>query len=304
MKIQTYYSGIASKVFVGRLMNYLNKHYGVERVKSKPDIYFSSVWPGSPPKRAVRVHRVNGVYFDKSKAGARSMNKTIAKAISKARGVVYQSNYSRNMSKGILGVKKSGRIIYNGFDKSCYNGLKADKFGFSKMLVACAKWRPLKRPRSIVKGFLAAGLSDAVLVMIGGIKESQQIKHPQVKYIGSIPPADTYKYYLNCDGVIHISRLDACPNVVIEALTAGKPVLGNNVGGTPELIKDSGVIIEIDPPLKYKMFTMKNPDKVSSAKVAAGIHQMLNTTWNIDRQDLSMKHCAKQYYDYFSELLC
>ena len=98
--------------------------------------------------------------------------------------MIYQSEYSRRMCKGILKLKKKGVIIHNGFDQSLYDDVAPKRLA-PKMLVACAKWRGLKRPRSIVKGFLAAGLSDTVLVMIGEIGKHDRIKHKNVVYTGS-----------------------------------------------------------------------------------------------------------------------
>ena len=76
-------------------------------------------------------------------------------------------------------------------------------------------------------------------------------------------------------------------------------MLCNNVGGTPEIVKDSGVVIDIDPPLKYKMFSMGKVDKVKSHTVAMGIIKLLDQTWDIQRPDLEMSVCAQQYYNYF-----
>lgn len=300
MKLQVSASGQGPRVFVKRLSKFLVKNHGVVLDRKKPHIYLSSVWRGNPPKEAIAIHRMDGAYFNKDLSGAKDMNRKIAYAIKNAHGVIYQSKYSQEMTRGILKLKKKGVIIHNGFDSSEYKDIiPHDKMGFDKMLVACAKWRGLKRPRSIVKGFLKASIANAVLVMIGDINKKDRIKHKSVVYTGSIKPHEIYKYYLGCDGLIHISRLDACPNVVVEALVAGKPVLCNNVGGTPEIVENSGVIVDIDPPLKYKMFSMGNPDKIKSHLIAAGVEQLLQQKWSIHRPDLEMKECAKQYYNYF-----
>jgi len=304
MKLQVSSSGQGPRVFTNRLVKFLTKNHGVEIDKKRPHIYLSSVWRGSPPKGSITIHRMDGAYFNKDMSGAKSLNKKIAHAIQNAYGVIYQSKYSQKMTEGILKIKKPGVVIYNGFDKEEYKDIALhNKMGYKRMLVACAKWRGLKRPRSIVKGFLAASAPNTVLVMIGDINKKDRIKHKDVVYTGSIKPHKIYKYYLSCDGLIHISRLDACPNVVVEALVAGKPVLCNNVGGTPEIVRESGVIINIDPPLKYKMFSMGKPDKIKSRFIAEGIEKLLGQKWNICRPDLEMSECARKYYEYFCKML-
>lgn len=304
MRIQINSSGIGSKTFLRRMKTYMLEHYDdVQFVEDHPDIYLSSPWRGKPPKGCKSIHRADGVYFDTLLSGKTGMNKRIAEAINKANAVIYQSNHAKKMCNGILKIKqKTDTVIYNGADPIS-SDVKIDKMGFDTMLVACAKWRPLKRPISIAKGFLEASLANAVLVMIGDIDSKYKIKHSNIKYVGQVSSKDTLGYYASCDGVIHISRMDACPNVVVEALSAGKPVLGNNVGGTPELIKDDGVIINIDPPYNYKMFAMKNPDSVKPTYVSEGIHKLLGNNWNIDREDLTIGYSAKKYYEYFKQVL-
>lgn len=304
MKIQICSSGIGASTFLRRMKKCMSEKYDVEFVKKNPDIYLTSPWRGNPPHGAKRIHRADGVYFDTLLSGKTGMNKRIAEAINKSHAVIYQSNHAKMMCQGILRVKnRRDVIIYNGADEIDHSKIEVDKMGFDKMLVACAKWRPLKRPISIAKGFLAAGLHDAVLVMIGKIDSKHKVKHTNIKYVGQINAEDTWKYYSSCDGVIHISRMDACPNVVVEALVAGKPVLGNNIGGTPELIQKDGVIIKVDPTYDYKMFAMKNPDSVKSKYIAPAIHELLNTKWDIKRSDLTIGYSSKQYYEYFKQVL-
>src|SRR5262249_29631056 len=49
------------------------------------------------------------------------------------------------------------------------------------------------------------------------------------------------------------SRREGCPNVVLEALASGRPVVASNVGGIPELVHDAapsenGVLVEAGNP--------------------------------------------------------
>lgn len=306
MRVQLSYSGIGPRVFMTRLGRYLELHYDVQIVKKKPDIYLSAVWGGDPPKGCRRVHRTDGCYFDKLKSGITGMNKRIAGAITKANGVVWQSRYCEKLCRSILGVKpKHYTTIFNGFDQSIYDEVEVmeDKFGYERMFVACAKWRPLKRPKSIIRGFLAADIPGAGLVMMGDMPKSYKVKDKRVKYVGALRSKETYTYYKSADALIHISRLDACPNTVIEALSIGKPIICNNVGGTPEIVKSDGIVLDIDPPLKYKIFKMKKVDHVDPNIIAEGFRKCAATEWNISRPDLDMSRCAEEYYQFFKKLL-
>lgn len=54
----------------------------------------------------------------------------------------------------------------------------------------------------------------------------------------------------DADIMVHPSRMDATPYVIIEALAAGLPVVASNIYGIPELIEDgvSGVLVPPDDP--------------------------------------------------------
>jgi len=44
--------------------------------------------------------------------------------------------------------------------------------------------------------------------------------------------------------MIHLSWRDHCPNVVVEALSQGCPIICTSSGGTKEIVKDNGIIID------------------------------------------------------------
>lgn len=304
MRLQMHYSGVGSAAFMSRLSRYLQKQYKVDIVKDHPDVYLSSVWRGKPPKGCKTAHRADGVYFDANLKSGSRMNKDIQTAINKANGVIYQSQYSRKICQGILKVKQTRDvIIHNGFDFSECEGVSPETLGFDRTLVAIAKWRPLKRPKSIAKGFLEASLPGVGLIMVGDINKSDTIKHKRIKYVGRANHAKVFQFYKGCSGVIHISRLDACPNAVVEGLAFRKPILCNNVGGTPEIVQDSGVVINIDPPFKYRKFPLGNPDCVKPRVIAKGLSELLSKKWSIYRPDLSMESAAKSYYCFLENLL-
>jgi len=305
IKLKIHSSGLGPKIFVNKLCEELTTKFPVRIVDKREHIYLSCVWGGTGRnKNSIWVHRADGVYFDKARSGRTVMNKRIRKTIQRSNAVIFQSEFSRKICAGVLSVEKEeNRIIYNGCSPDSYKNIPKNKMGYKKMLVACARWVPLKRPLSIARGFIGAGLKDTVLVMIGKIEDNKRIDHLNIKYLGAIRPDETHQYYANCDGVIHISRLDACPNAVVEALVAGKPVLTNNVGGTPELVKNDGIIIDIDPIYNYTSFKMKKVDKIDDRKVSQGIIELLSRKWDINRQDLHISNIARQYYDYFKYLI-
>ena len=79
------------------------------------------------------------------------------------------------------------------------------------------------------------------------------------------------EYYKKCDFFLHGAQNDPCPNVVLEALSCGLPIVYNNSGGTPEIVDNYGIPLpeDITPESIYDtMQTMKEkyPQFVESIK--------------------------------------
>ncbi len=68
----------------------------------------------------------------------------------------------------------------------------------------------------------------------------------KVTFTGSVPIDDKIKLYAACDMVVIPSIVDLDPQVQIEAMASGKPVIGTRVGTMPRRIADgkSGFIID------------------------------------------------------------
>jgi L-malate glycosyltransferase len=78
----------------------------------------------------------------------------------------------------------------------------------------------------------------------------------KVKFIGQLPHEEIRPYYAASDLVIVPSIVDrygeteGMPNVVLEAMSAGKPVLGTKVSGIPDIVVDgyNGLLVNPESP--------------------------------------------------------
>ena len=123
--------------------------------------------------------RVDGVAFDEKMSAdlKKQTNFDLVYGISRARGVIYQSDFSQRLSNAILGVQpKKSTIILNGTNLKFFNphgdnirrklGIETNSIVF----ITSAKWRTHKRLSSVVRVFreVAATLSkEAYLIVIG-----------------------------------------------------------------------------------------------------------------------------------------
>jgi len=87
---------------------------------------------------------------------------------------------------------------------------------------------------------------DALFVLVG----DGQVAVPAVPWIrrlGRLDNRDVLALYAGADAVVVPSVIpDALSRVVLEAMTAGRPVISTSVGGTPELIahEETGLLVE------------------------------------------------------------
>ena len=58
-------------------------------------------------------------------------------------------------------------------------------------------------------------------------------------YAGAVPFEQIEHAYHKADGFIYASTCENMPNIVIEAMSSGLPILSSNYGPMPEFLKDA-----------------------------------------------------------------
>jgi teichuronic acid biosynthesis glycosyltransferase TuaC len=97
-----------------------------------------------------------------------------------------------------------------------------------------------------------AGMPDVSLMIIGDGPEKGALRRlirrlgleRRVRMIGNVPQADLVQHYSAADALVLASESEGMPNVVLESLACGNPVVATAVGGIPEIITsvDAGVL--------------------------------------------------------------
>ena len=298
-------------VFRNRLIIALNKIKDIEvitNIKNKFDIelaFIRKVYKHNKPY----VLRVDGCYYQKHK---RSGNRSLEKAILDSKYLIFQSKFSFKLCKHILDIdkkvnnKSNYSIIYNGVDLGYIKNIIAHKKIKEGSFVAGARWRDNKRTFSMIEGFLKAK-TNRHLYIIGdiGIGESRSYASKMLKYkskyihiIGKKSEEETISIMKKCGYLIHLCHIDSCPNIVIEALVCGLNVLCTNLGGTPELVRNDGRILNVDKFWngKYLSSSVKL-DSLNSKIVAKGIKKILGNKTKPDILRFDINKVAEKYAD-------
>jgi len=174
--------------------------------------------------------------------------------------------------------------VYNGVDRSVFRPMpRTEARGtlnlplHGKMVLCVASLLPIKRHRDLLNAFqlsLKQHSIESRLVLVGEGPLRQELGRQaerlgiagSVKFAGGCKHADVPKWVNAADVVCLASENEGLPNVLVEALACGRPVVATRVGGIPELVssREYGRLVRPGDP----------------AAMADAINEVLSTAWN------------------------
>jgi glycosyltransferase involved in cell wall biosynthesis len=298
-------------IFRSRLISSLNKVEGIKvvtDVNKKFDIelaFIRKVYKHDKPY----ILRADGCYYQN---GRKSGNRPVEKAMLGSKHIIFQSNFSLNLCKKILKIdskmedKDNFSVIYNGIDLDYIDRIEPSHDVEPGSFVACARWRDNKRTFSILKAFSKAETGKH-LYMIGGtgigsndsyFKKMKKYRSKYIHILGEKTNEETISIMKSCDYQIHLCHIDSCPNIVLEGLSCGLNVLCSNLGGTPELVKDDGIILKLDKMWEGRYLSSSvTLDSADKKFVAKGINKILKIKTKPDIKRFNIHPVVKKYVD-------
>jgi glycosyltransferase involved in cell wall biosynthesis len=98
-------------------------------------------------------------------------------------------------------------------------------------------------------------LVDATLLVIGEGPERSRLEllareigvAPRVRFVGAIAQAELPRYYSAADALVLASSREGWPNVLLEAMACGAPVIAARVGGIPEIVTSAAAGALFEP---------------------------------------------------------
>lgn len=183
------------------------------------------------------VHRVDGASQDYGRLD--NSDEILSRANLLADLTIFQSQYARYSTRQKFHViSKDGPVIYNPVDTKLFRP-EGEKMLFLRARNVCYasfSMNPMKGAAEVYE--IAAGCPDVGFVLCGRFENPPPI--PNLRILGCLTHEDLSKVYRSCDAFFFPSKNEACPNVVLEALASGLPVLYKDSGASGELVGDCG----------------------------------------------------------------
>jgi glycosyltransferase involved in cell wall biosynthesis len=168
-----------------------------------------------------------------------------------------------------IGVDESRiEVLPNGVDLALFDaaGHALCTPGAARLLIV-GHLKPGKGHRAVIEAL--AGLPECELEIAGDGPLRRELEEravaagvrERVRFLGSVPHSQLPDHYRAADALILASDREGMPNVILEALACGTPVVATRVGGVREILTEpvAGVLL----------------DSAASSAIAEGVRQLL-----------------------------
>lgn len=236
---------------------YLDKRYG--RLNQSFDLYVKEVqgWKRKNPNLKI-VQRLDDRYRHLCKVYG--LDKTVRRLNQLSDATIFQTKYCKSLyDKGvqtIFGFEEAFQtvnphIIYNGVDTEIFspNGGKYEFEGEIKIVHVATTGMSRKGLGKFLEVAHLLKDNEKIKFYLVGRQELDPIYGkdiPLFKNVTKLPHTSSRvelaKLYRSFDILLYPTINDCSPNVVLEAMSCGLPVIAANSGGTPELILKEDII--------------------------------------------------------------
>lgn len=152
-------------------------------------------------------------------------------------------------------------IIPNGIDLDVFEGLSKEnlrkKFGFKKdekIILYVGRFHPIKGSTYLIDAVKNINDKNKKLLLIGRGEERNYLEELVKKFkienivtfVGRIPNKEVFEYMVASDVLVLPSLSEGFPNVILEAMASGLPIVATKVGGLPEIVNigENGFLVE------------------------------------------------------------
>jgi len=214
--------------------------------------------------------------------GYEKPNKLFADFLHQADYVIYQSQFCKISADRYLGERKGQfEILHNPVDTEVFIPIARKPNGHKILLAGTHNERYRVRIAIETLKEVLHIIPEAELLIAGPLKWQRNELESQteleslcaemgvlskVKFLGPYAQQDAVKLFQSAYILLHTQYNDACPRMVVEAMSCGLPVVYSKSGGTPELVGREGGI-GVEAPLDWEKIHPPDPQELARAVV-------------------------------------
>jgi glycosyltransferase involved in cell wall biosynthesis len=177
-------------------------------------------------------------------ADTERFNARLQAVLRAATHVIYQGEFCKEAADEFLGPPGgSWEILPNAVDTREFTPADSPPDGSPVLLLAGDQSQAYRLETALAT---VALLPEARLLVTGSVVGGQQLIRElriadRVELVGRYAQRDAPALFRRAHVLLHPKVRDPCPNVVLEALACGVPVVHSASGGVPELVSDAGI---------------------------------------------------------------
>ena len=187
------------------------------------------------------VQRVDGAARDYGRADHADHGQARVNMLADA--TIFQSRYGKFATREKFRIiAQDGPIIYNPVDLEMFRA-EGEKVALpGEMRVCNAAWSTNRMKGTWQIGELARANPDFTFVLCGRYPPLPPL--PNIHLTGHLAYDALARVMRSCELYLELSENETCPNVVLQALASGLPVLYKDSGGTPEIVASAGIVLD------------------------------------------------------------
>lgn len=157
-----------------------------------------------------------------------------------------------------------------------------------RVIVSVGNLIPLKGHDLVIRAVAQMPGSEAVIIGSGPERAALQSLcrsldvDDRVRFCGEMTQEDLARYYQAADVTVLASSNEGLPNVILESMACGTPVVVTRVGGVPEVMTDQvmGIVIDQRTPEAVRRAVMRLPPGKDPCLAARVRQSVLGFDWS------------------------
>jgi glycosyltransferase involved in cell wall biosynthesis len=219
-------------------------------------------------RRGVKIlYRMDGLFWEylSNPQASAARNETLKKMLLTSNAIVFQSYFVKKVSEKLMNREIAGEVIYNAADPRLFSpdGARFSKPSGQKLILAGGNWGPLPLALPVLKKTLAVAKTLAKEPLQIGIfgnipqealnkmKQFLDLPNVNLNYLRQVDHQTMPQFLRTADLLLYLRPNDPCPNLIIEALHCGTPIVGLASGSLPELVGDSCLLGNCEATTKH-----------------------------------------------------